>query len=132
MLLAACGGGGSNGSATTGDTVPPNVVPERATAWTSITVTAASGRSAELPNAMFADAAPLLTGRLFDSPEPLASYGLDAPAATIEYRGTGRARTILVGKANFDGHGYYVQRTGDPRVFLVPADQLDPLLTLVG
>ena len=131
VLLAACGGGGGTRSATTRDTVPPNVVPERASAWTSITVTATGGRSADVPASMFAKASPLLTGRLFDSPEPPASYGLDAPAATIEYRGAGRARTILVGRANFDGHGYYVQRKGDPRVFLVPADQLDPLLALV-
>jgi hypothetical protein len=130
VVLAACGSGG-DGSAATRDTVPPNVVPERASAWTSITVTSADGRRAEVPTTMFSKASPLLTGRLFDSPEPLASYGLDAPAATIEYRGTGRVRTISVGKVNFDGHGYYVQRKGDPRVFLVPADQLQPLLDLV-
>jgi hypothetical protein len=128
LALAACGSGGGGTSAAT--TVPPNVVPEPASVWTSITVTAAGGRSAHVPAAMFAKAAPLLTGRVFDSPEPLSSYGLDAPGATIEYRGNGRARTVVVGRQNFDGHGYYVQRRGDPRVFLVPADQLDPLLAL--
>jgi hypothetical protein len=128
-VTAACSGSG--GSSTTEGTVPPNVVPERASAWASITITSADGRRADVPKAMFAKASPLLTGRLFDSPEPLSSYGLDAPAVTITYRGANRVRTILVGKVNFDGHGYYVQRKGDPRVFLVPADQLDPLLALV-
>jgi hypothetical protein len=128
--LAACGSGGGGTSAAT--TVPPNVVPEPASAWTSITVTAAGGRNAHVPASMFAKASPLLTGRLFDSPEPLSSYGLDSPSATITYTGTGgHTRTVVVGRQNFDGHGYYVQRKGDPRVFLVPADQLDPLLRLV-
>jgi hypothetical protein len=129
LALAACGSGGTGSNAAT--TVPPNVVPERASAWTSIVVTAAGGRRADVPASMFAKASPLLTGRLFDSPEALSSYGLDAPGATLEYRGSGRVRTVVVGRQNFDGHGYYVQRKGDPRVFLVPADQLDPLLALV-
>lgn len=130
LAVAACGGGGGGA---TRDTVPPNVVPEKASAWASITVAAADGRRAEVPDALFTTASPLLTGRLFDSPEPLASYGLDTPAATITYTGpSAAARTVLVGAKNFDGRGYYVRREGDPRVFLVPADQLDPLLALVG
>lgn len=130
LVLTACGAGADGSSTAT--TLPPNVVPERATAWTAITVTATGGRSAEVPKERFANASPLLTGRLFDSPEPLSSYGLDRPAATITYTGAGgRTRTVVVGKVNFDGHGYYVQRKGDPRVFLVPADQLEPLLDLV-
>jgi hypothetical protein len=129
LTLTGCGSGGDGSSTAT--TPPPNVVPERASAWTSITLTTADGRSAEIPKAMFAKASPLLTGRLFDSPEPLSSYGLDSPAATITYTGPGgRTRTVVVGTQNFDGHGYYVQRNGDPRVFLVPADQLAPLLEL--
>jgi ABC-type uncharacterized transport system involved in gliding motility auxiliary subunit len=130
MLVAGCGA--SSGNPTSATTLPPNVVPERATAWTSITVRSnADGREAEVPDHLRSKAAPLLTGRLLSSPEPPPSYGLDEPAVTITYTGTGRTRTILVGDANFDGHGYYVQRRGDPRVFLVPADQLGPLLALV-
>lgn len=131
-MLAACGGASDAGSSTS-TTLPPNVVPETASAWTSITVTAtAGGRSAAVPRSMFAKASPLLTGRLLSSPEAPSSYGLDAPVATITYTGRTHTRTVLVGKQNFDGHGWYVQRKGDPRVFLVPADQLDPLLQLVG
>lgn len=128
VLLVGCGGSGDGG-----ERLPPNVVPERAAAWTSITVRdVTAGREAEVPRELRAKASPLLTGRLLSSPEALSSYGLDAPAVTITYRGTARTRTVLVGDANFDRHGYYVQRQGDDRVFLVPADQLAPLLALVG
>jgi hypothetical protein len=130
LVLAACGGSGGTSAAR--HTLPPNVVPERASAWTAITVRSVrDGSTAEVPPAMKPKAAPLLTGRLLSSPESLAAYGLDAPTVTITYRGPTRTRTVLVGHANFDGHGYYVQRQGDPRVFLVPADQLQPLLALV-
>ena len=129
LALTACGGGSDDGGAT----VPPNVVPERASAWSSITVRSnADGREAEVPAELRRRASPLLTGRLLAAPEPLSSYGLDAPSATVTYRGAERTRTILVGDTTFDGLAYYVQRQGDPRVFLVPADQLGPLLALVG
>lgn len=130
LAFAACGGDG--GGAATGPVVPPNVVPERASAWSSIRVrSSADGREAEVPAALRPRASPLLTGRLLSAPEPLSSYGLDSPSATVTYRGAERTRTVLVGDPTFDGLGYYVQRLGDPRVFLVPADQLDPLLALV-
>jgi uncharacterized protein DUF4340 len=128
LVLAGCGGSGAPAT----ERVPANVVPERAAAWTAIRVTAAGGPTADVPAALKPKAAPLLTARLLASPEPLTSYGLDAPVATIVYEGATRTRTVAVGDANFDGHGYYVQRQGDRRVFLVPADQLRPILALVG
>ena len=131
LALPACGSGSSQD--TTRDTVPPNVVPEGPGAWESITVRRpGGGRVAEVPAALRDRAAPLLTGRLLSAPSALAEYGLDAPMVTVEYVGPSRQRTVVVGDATFDGHLYYVQRSGDPRVFLVPAEQLDPLLALVG
>lgn len=130
LVAAACGGASGDGA--TGNALPPNVVPERAAVWRTITVRSnADGREAEVPDALRRRASPLLTGRLLSAAEPMASYGLDAPGVTIVYRGDDRTRTIHVGDPTFDGHGYYVQRDGDPRVFLVPADQLGPLLALV-
>jgi hypothetical protein len=130
LVVAAGCGGGSAAPAT--ERVPGNVVPERAAAWTAIRVRAAGGPTADVPAQLKPKASPLLTARLLASPEPLTSSGLDAPVATIVYEGATRTRTIVVGNANFDGHGYYVQRQGDRRVFLVPADQLQPILALVG
>ena len=37
-----------------------------------------------------------------------------------------------VGQLNFDRHFVYVQRRGQPGVYLVPADTLRPVLALVG
>lgn len=133
VLALALGACGSGGGTTTATTLPPNVVPEQASAWTTITVRAtASGREARAPDDLKPRVAPLLTGRLLRTVEALSSYGLDSPQATVTYAGRDTTRVVHVGKATFDGHGYYVQREGDRRVFLVPADQIQPLLALVG
>ena len=128
LVLAGCGGDD--------DPEPParfdDAVPEAAAAVASITVQA-GGRTAEAPADLLARSAPLLAGRVFDAPEPAASYGLDAPRATLVYRLTsGGERVLRVGAENFDRRSFYVRRDGDVRVFLVPADQLRPLLALVG
>ena len=76
---------------------------------------------------------PLLATRLLDRPAPLSEYGLDHPQAAVSYRGpAGQTVDVDVGQLNFDRHFVYVQRRGQPGVYLVPADTLRPVLALVG
>lgn len=50
----------------------------------------------------------------------LAQYGLDAPAMTVTIEITGGAsEQLLVGRETPDGTAYYLQRAGDPRLYIV-------------
>ena len=132
LVLAGCGGSSHSGATDK----PPAVVP--AASWTAISVAAAGGSSpagppAEVPVDARQNLVPLLASRLFDRPAPLAEYGLDHPQATLTYRSaTGETAIVDVGQLNFDRHFVYAQRTGQPGVYLVPADTLRPVLALVG
>ena len=127
LIGTACGGGDDSARPVIDD-----VVPEEASDVVSITVRDGE-REAVAPDDVRRRVSPLLAGRILATPEPLESYGLDAPEVTLVYDlREGPSRTIRVGSANFDRRGYYVVRDGDPRVFLVPADQMRPLLALVG
>jgi hypothetical protein len=63
------------------------------------------------------------------NPAEPASYGLDAPHAVVTCRvKDGGSYTLSVGKASFDGSGYYARKAGDARVYVissVPVDQVD-------
>ncbi|GAC1516923.1 MAG: hypothetical protein NVS1B12_00050 [Acidimicrobiales bacterium] len=77
--------------------------------------------------------APLLAARTFAAPSDPANFGLDRPQLTLSYlRGGAVVVTVDIGASNFDGHGYYVRRAGDPRVFLVLRDVLVPVFREVG
>lgn len=72
---------------------------------------------------------PFLVRRVFDAAEPLANYGLAAPRARIVFTlASGERITLLVGAQDFDKTAYYVQRVGDPRVWLVLSESIEPLL----
>ncbi len=79
-----------------------------------------------------------LTSRRTLSPDenPLSAYGLDAPtyritlAVRMEAGGTVR-HVFLVGDETPAGDAYYVQKEGDPRVYLVPKFSLDNLAALL-
>jgi hypothetical protein len=57
----------------------------------------------------------------------LATYGLDSEALTltVETR-TGDERRIYVGRETPDGTAFYVQREGDPRLYIVSHYMLEP------
>lgn len=77
--------------------------------------------------------APLVAARTFSRSPSLADYGLDHPMLLIAYvRAGATVTTVDIGSPNFDGHGYYARRVGDPRVFLVLRDALVPALTAAG
>jgi hypothetical protein len=63
------------------------------------------------------------------SPEATAGYGLDEPSRVVTCRvENGNSYTLAVGKASFDGSGYYAQRRGDSRVYVIsriPVDEFD-------
>jgi len=100
--------------------------------WRGLSVTTATA-SAEVPVDARRGLAPLLATRVFDHPAPLSEYGLDHPQATLSYRGpAGQTQDVALGQPNFDRHFLYVQRRGQPAVYLVPADTLRPVLALVG
>ncbi len=79
-----------------------------------------------------------LTSRRTLSPDenPLSAYGLDAPTYRITLAATtgegGTARYVfLVGTETPGGDAYYVQKEGDPRVYLVSTFSLDNLAALL-
>jgi hypothetical protein len=126
LLLAACGGSSHSGSA---PKVPEVVAGSN---WPGISVSTATA-SAEVPVDARRNLAPLLATRVFNRPAPLAEYGLDHPQATLGYRGPGgQTVDVDVGALNFDRHFVYVQRRGQPAVYLVPADTLRATLAVVG
>jgi hypothetical protein len=126
LALGACGGSSPSKPAAK----VPEVVP--GSNWPGVSVTNARA-SAEVPVDARHDLTPLLATRVFDHPAPPPEYGLDHPQATVSYRGpAGQMLDVDVGQLNFDRHFLYVQRRGQPAVYLVPADTLRPALALVG
>ena len=92
-----------------------------------------SAASADVPVSARKDLTPLLATRVFDHPAPLSEYGLDHPQATLTYKNPAGATVLVdIGQPNFDRHFLYMQRRGDPAVYLVAADSLRPLLAMVG
>jgi len=62
------------------------------------------------------------------APKAPATYGLDKPSKLTLWLGKDKdrtAKTILVGKADADKKGVYVQREGDSEVLLVPSEAWD-------
>jgi len=62
------------------------------------------------------------------APKAPATYGLDKPSKVTLWLGKDKdrtAKTILVGKADADKKGIYVQREGDSEVLLVPSEAWD-------
>jgi hypothetical protein len=50
----------------------------------------------------------------------LAQYGLDTPAMTVTIETSGGAsEQLLIGRQTPDGTAYYLQRAGDPRLYIV-------------
>jgi len=125
VLVAACGGGSSRST----DKVP-EVVP--GSSWVDVTVSSATA-SADVPPDARKNLTPLLATRLLTRPASLSEYGLDHPQATLSYRSrAGTTTDVDIGQPNFDRHFLYVQRRGQPGVYLVAADALRPVLALVG
>ena len=125
LLLSACSGGSS---------APADKVPEvvSGSAWADVTISSATA-SAEVPPDARKNLTPLLASRLLMRPPPLSEYGLDHPQATLSYKsGAGATTDVDIGQVNFDRHFLYVQRRGQPGVYLVAADALRPVLALVG
>lgn len=64
---------------------------------------------------------------LLEQATNLAQYSLEPAALTLTLTSrTGEQTQFLVGKQTVDGLAYYVQRAGDPRVFLVKQYTLQP------
>ena len=126
VALAACASGGSGGSAapTTlpGDLVPPSAVGAKVSV-------ASAGVVAPIAAEAVAKAVPFLVRRVFDAPEALTAYGLDHPRAVITFAmPDGSSIVLAIGDDDFDKTASYVQRRGDPRVWLVLDASLAPLL----
>ncbi|MHB8466645.1 MAG: DUF4340 domain-containing protein, partial [Acidimicrobiales bacterium] len=94
---------------------------------------AAGGRTAVVDGARVARLVPLVIARDLGQPAALGQFGLDRPRATLTFESIGAAPiAVEVGGPNFDGAGVYMHRTDDPRVFLVLATGVAPVLALVG
>jgi hypothetical protein len=65
-------------------------------------------------------------------PQPAAAYGLDHPREVVACRVmSGRSYNLSVGNQSFDGSGYYTQKTGDSRVYVISSvavDEFDKVL----
>jgi hypothetical protein len=60
------------------------------------------------------------------APQPQTRYGLDQPGFDVSCRvQSGRSYNLTVGKQSFDGSGYYAQRGGDKRVYVVSSVEVD-------
>jgi hypothetical protein len=135
LVVAAVGCGSGPAGRSAG---PPGgvtrLVPLAASSFSAVTVTAtATGRTQDLPAADAARLAPLLAARTFAQHQPLAQYGLDRPVAEVAFVRAGAAtERLFVGATDFDATGYYVDRAGDPAVYLVLTTELAPALGLVG
>jgi hypothetical protein len=126
LTAAACGGGSSH----TANPPVPEVV--SGSSWADVTVSNGTA-SADVRADARANLTPLLATRALDRPAPLTEYGLDHPQATLTYKGRdGSTVDVAIGQPNFDRHFVYLQRRGQPAVYLVPADTLRPVLALVG
>jgi hypothetical protein len=60
------------------------------------------------------------------APQPQSRYGLDQPGfdATCRVQ-SGRSYNLTVGKQSFDGSGYYAQKRGDKRVYVISSVEVD-------
>jgi hypothetical protein len=67
-----------------------------------------------------------------DQPQPASAYGLDRPREVVACRVmSGRSYNLSVGNQSFDGSGYYSQKTGDSRVYVISSvavDEFDKVL----
>jgi hypothetical protein len=60
------------------------------------------------------------------TPRTESQYGLDVPGFAVTCRvGTGRSYNRTVGKQSFDGSGYYAQKGGDHRVYVISSVEVD-------
>ena len=60
------------------------------------------------------------------TPRPRSQYGLAEPAFDVSCRvKAGRSYNLTVGKQSFDGSGYYAQRGGDSRVYIISSVEVD-------
>jgi len=61
-----------------------------------------------------------------DRPQPLAAYGLVTPRLVLTCRVTnGASYTLSVGDQTFDASGYFAQRAGDSRVYVISGVEVD-------
>jgi hypothetical protein len=128
------GGGGQAGPVNTGPVNTGVITHLVATTVTRVVATAtASGKTATLSPSLRADVVPLLAARTFVVHQPLAQYGLDHPVADLVFfQGAAVVERMDVGGPDFDAHGFYVQRAGDPAVYLVLTASMRPVLTALG
>jgi hypothetical protein len=60
------------------------------------------------------------------TPQARSQYGLDQPAFDVSCRvQSGRSYNLTVGKQSFDGSGYYAQKGGDNRVYIISSVEVD-------
>jgi hypothetical protein len=67
-----------------------------------------------------------------ERPQPASAYGLDQPREVVACRVmSGRSYNLSVGNQSFDGSGYYTQKAGDSRVYVISSvavDEFDKVL----
>ena len=57
-----------------------------------------------------------------------AAYTLDVPALTLAIEARAGTETIHVGRETPDGSAFYIQRQGDPRLYIIDHYKVDALL----
>lgn len=63
---------------------------------------------------------------VIERPGPPVTYGLDQPRQLLTCRVvTGASYNLSVGNQSFDGSGYYAQKSGDDRVFVISGAAVD-------
>ena len=60
------------------------------------------------------------------TPQVGSQYGLDQPGFDVSCRvQSGRSYNLTVGNQSFDGSGYYAQKGGDNRVYIISSVEVD-------
>ncbi|MEY2571697.1 MAG: hypothetical protein QOE63_2047 [Acidimicrobiaceae bacterium] len=126
LVVAACGSSGPSSSSDP-NVIPPDLVPA-SYVDAAVTVTLTGGQPVAVPAAVLTRVVPFLVRRVFDAPEALSEYGLDAPIASVTFADSMDPITLTIGAQVFDQTAYYVQRVGDGRVWLVLTESIAPLL----
>lgn len=78
----------------------------------------------------------LTSNRVLSSSEnPLSAYGLEAPVYTLELgtltEGVTKSYRLTIGNETPTENGYYVQKPGDPRVYVVAKGTVDNMINLI-
>lgn len=93
--------------------------------WRVTQPVAASGDSDAI-SYLISSVTSIKTVNTIAAPQALATYGLNPGRETVMCRvDSGASYTLSIGNQSFDGSGWYAQRSGDSRVYVISGVEVD-------